>query len=266
MAAESPDKAMNNADNFKWFVYYLNACSDAATDSSSSAPCSLSITPSGSYVRVVVQCTAEVKGLALKVVDSTGRYLQNSLNYGTVGVGNWVLQSSMQVASYAYVKLFYERSCEFWEAIAGVSSTTTVSAVKVLDLDSVGGSPSPPPVTTTTTTEAPVVSDRRRTRRRARRRAVSAFPCELTLDTDVTLVGGAAGFKILVRCTQDISDFKLAFDGPVNYSDRNYGTLPKDNNWRLFTHEMATFGGYLITISGGYSGTTGSTSKRLPSR
>merc|ERR1712232_657105 len=83
MASEAPAKALNNADNFKWIVYYLNRCADAPSAVSHESPCTLSLSAYGGFstqssrgVTVNAECSKQVEGFTLKLVDADGKYLQ----------------------------------------------------------------------------------------------------------------------------------------------------------------------------------------------
>jgi hypothetical protein len=249
MASEAPAKALNNADNFKWLVYYLNRCANAPSSVSQEAPCSLKLRlHAGSSVRVYAICTRQVVGATLKLVGSDGTYLQRALNFGKLGPGDLFLETLI-VPIDAKVQFFFEFDCVMWEADGQWLGTDLAAPAKqILALSSGGDLTDEPPSPTSAGFE---------------------LPCELSLDASVRLVGGDAGFNVLVECSHTVTNVRLTFAGPFDTSphvpDKSFGTLPLGKSWKIFTHELDTFSGFTFTLFGSVGSKTSSKTITLAS-
>lgn len=121
---EDGAKAVNNADNYKWFVFYVNRCTGVTTPAP--AQCTLTLSPSTHKllgptsktqpaVRVAAKCTKEVQGLWLSFFDRSGRHQREAVHFGGVGRGLWVL-GEYRLQRGTVVNLFFESHCSLHEA------------------------------------------------------------------------------------------------------------------------------------------------------
>jgi len=93
------------------------------------------------------------------------------------------------------------------------------------------------------------------------------LPCEITLDESVRLVGGGAGFTVLVECSRDVGEPRLSFQGPTRFSKsfetQYFQPLKPGSRWEIFTHELDTFDGYTFIFTAEVGGIPMSKSVRL---
>jgi len=128
MAREAPDMALNNADNYKWFVYYVNRCSGLSyAGLGVLSPCQLIVKPAragrspyaDSEALVEFHCSQSVQGATLRLLDKNGKYIKKAADYGTLNrteKGEYRDLGKHRLPEGTNVKFFFEVNCTMWEA------------------------------------------------------------------------------------------------------------------------------------------------------
>eukprot|EP00929_Paragymnodinium_shiwhaense_P035331 TRINITY_DN19085_c0_g1_i3.p1 TRINITY_DN19085_c0_g1~~TRINITY_DN19085_c0_g1_i3.p1 ORF type:complete len:608 (-),score=153.41 TRINITY_DN19085_c0_g1_i3:594-2417(-) len=283
MAEEAPDKALSNADNFQWLVFYLNRCADAPSlTTTKKSPCTL-IVQGDEYATVSAKCTEPVRELTLKFLGPGGEYLKASKNWGDVKASTITL-GSYGMPNNTRLELMFETECVIWQASITWPLPATQGATPYVEAPAKqyltmapGGTvegiaetipaeqptkppkPSLPPVRPSTPTFAPVPAPPQ-----------PGLPCELTVNTNVVIQAQNAppkdGFQLLAKCQTAIANALLSFTGPSATSKRynmlGFGTL-RPGVAKIFSNTVEDFSGYKFKLQGDVGGKSLYTTARL---